>query len=81
MVKVKIIDAVNNTVLEELLFAYDVATNNTVENIQAAVSYFTNEQIRIETELMDMDCITYRDMNMIATKIFRRISSVNPYNK
>lgn len=80
MLKVKIIDAVNNTVLEELLFAYDVAVNDTVDSIQSAVSNFTDSKIRLETELCKEPCSTYQDKNMIAAKIFRRINSVNPYN-
>ena len=80
MLKVKIIDAVNNTVLEELLFAYDYIADEVVNAIKPAINQFTDNKITIEVELAENSCCIYQDGNMIAAKIFRRINSVNPYN-
>lgn len=81
MLKVKIIDVVNNTVLEELLFAYDHIADEVVSNIKPVINKFTDNKITVEVELAENSCCTYQDKNMIAAKILRRINSVNPYNK
>ena len=80
MLKVKIIDAVNNTVLEELLFAYDHIADEVVSSIKPAINKFTDNKITVEVELAEKSYCTYQDKNMIAAKIFRRISSINAYN-
>lgn len=81
MVKVKIIDVVNNTVLDELLFVHDEVVKQVVDDIEDSIFKITNHDIKIEVEDCDKQCAVYTDSCKIAAKIFRRISSVNPYNK
>lgn len=81
MVKIKIIDVVNNTVLDELLFVHDNVVKQVVDDIEDSIFKITNHNIKIEVEDCDKQCAVYRDGCQIATRIFRRISSVSPYNK
>ena len=81
MVKVKIIDVVNNTVLDELLFVHGDVVKQVVDDIENSIFKITNHNIKIEVEDYDKYCAVYTDSCKIAAKIFRRISSVNPYNK
>lgn len=81
MIKVKIIDVVNNTVLDELLFAHDYIVKQVVDDIEDSIFKITEHNIKIEVEDCDEQCAVYTDSCKIAAKIFRRISIVNPYNK
>lgn len=81
MVKVKIIDVADNTVLDELLFVHDDVVKQVVNDIEDSIFKITRHNIKIEVEDYDTQCTIYTDSCKIAAKIFRRISIVNPYNK
>lgn len=80
MLKVKIIDAANNTVLHEVLFAYDGIVDDAMVELKPFVNRLSDGKIDIITERCKEDCNTARTTFAVSSVILRRINSVNPYN-
>lgn len=80
MIKVKIIDAVNNTVLEELQFAYDHIVDDAMVELKPFVNKLSDGKIDIVTERCKNDCNIARTIYAVSAVILRRIGIVNPNN-